>query len=560
MIFFADLESSIIDDQHVGVYLGYIEPLDQNVGFHFLTIKDMFDYIIKINKNKDTNIVYFHNLSWDAEFIIWWLIDNGFTPEHTKISKSYQFKERTDYLGSRSELYLIYKGKKIMFLDSYKLWPYKLEEIGKSLNFEKLEINHEDYIHYDHLSEVPKDKLEYVKRDVQIMKLKYSNYARTYKIKKTASSSSWENFKNWYNQKYDSKTFKYKYMINEEFHEALSCAYFGGLTQFNPKYVNQLLEGEFNIYDVNSSYPSIFVDELLPYGMPLASKPDGDYVEIVEAIISNISKKDVQMIDHLHNWAKNGKSKDLYISNYDGSLKIIYTRQEYEEIKKTYSFETISETSIYFKADKTLADYISKMYTLKENESDKVLRNDHKQILNTFTGKWGQSLYRTSKQLRLATDHDERKYHYNNYVYDIFPDKSKEIKYIPIAIFVTSLARVKLLRTIRSNINSFVYCDTDSVIFIENKRGYDNIKIDDKKLGFWKKESMANKIKILKPKFYILQLEDGSLKRTLAGINKECHNLYNFDNFYFGSKIKDGNIKKVKLKGGYMLKKEDVVI
>ena len=136
-------------------------------------------------------------------------------------------------------------------------------------------------------------------------------------------------------------------------------------------------------------------------------------------------------------------------------------------MKLTYDFEIIEKSSIYFKASKQLGGYIEQLYHLKENETDKILRADHKQILNTFTGKWGQSLLRTTKQLRLATDHDFRKYHYDKYVYDIYPDKSKEIKYIPIAIFVTALARVKLLKAIRANINDFIYCDTDAIIFLE---------------------------------------------------------------------------------------------
>ena len=559
MVWFADFETSKIDDTHAGVYLGYIEQLDSNIGYHFLTIKEMFDFVCSV-KTKERHIIYFHNLTWDAEFVIWWLINNGFTPEHNKIEKAGQFKERTDYLGSKAELYINIKGRKILLLDTYKLWPYKLEEIGKSLGFEKLNIEHNDYVKYNNINEVPKEQLEYVKRDAQILKLKYLNYSKTYDIRKTASSSSWSNFKKWFEQQYDNKEFRYKYSIAEHWHKHLSFGYFGGLTQINQNYINTELVGKFNIYDINSSYPSIFVNELLPYGVPQFTKPEGDYVEIIEAVISNIIKKDKNMISHLHNWTKYGRMNNIYIDDYEGSMKVMYIRQEWEQLKLTYEFEVIEQSSIYFKASKQLGAYIEQLYHLKENETDKIARTDHKQILNTFTGKWGQSLLRTSKKLRLATEHDYRKYHYGKYVYDIFPDKSKEIKYIPIAIFVTALARVKLLEVIRANINDFIYCDTDSIIFLENKNGYAKINIDNSKLGFWKLENIATKIKILKPKFYILQLIDGTLKRTLAGINKECHSLYNFDNFYFGSKIEQGNLKKRKLIGGYVLEKEDVVI
>lgn len=560
MIWFADFETCKYDDQNsAGVYLGYIENLESNLSTYFLNIDEMFNFLTSM-KTKERHIVYFHNLTWDAEFIVWWLIENNFEPVINKVEKAGQFKERTDYLGTRSELYLNIKGKKILFLDSYKLWPYKLEEIGQSLGFEKLNIEHKNNVKFKNINEVPKNILDYVKRDVQILKLKYINYSKNYDIKKTASSSSWSNFKKWFKNNYEEKQFKFKYSIPEHWHSHLSFGYFGGLTQINEKYINLELNGTFNIYDVNSSYPSIFVDNLLPYGTPQLTKPDGDYCEIIEAIISNVKKKDKKMINHLHNWTKYGKMKNLYLENFEGSMKVMYIKQEWEELKLTYDFDIIERNSIYFKASKELGKYIQELYHLKENETDKILRTDHKQILNTFTGKWGQNYLRNSKLLRLANATDDRKYHYQNYVYDVFFDKSKEIKYIPIAIFVTGLARVKLLKAIRSNINDFIYCDTDSIIFLENKNGYGNIKIDDTKLGFWKLENVATKIKILKPKFYMMQLTDGTFKKILAGINKECHLLYNFDNFCFGSKIKNGNIKKRKLKGGYVLENEDVVI
>ena len=173
------------------------------------------------------------------------------------------------------------------------------------------------------------------------------------------------------------------------------------MTQINKNYINTELVGKFKIYDINSSYPSIFVDELLPYGVPQFTKPEGDYVEIIEAVISKIKKKDKQMISHLHNWSKYGKMNNLYIDDYEGSIKVMYVRQEWEELKLTYDFEIIEQSSIYFKASKQLGEYIEKLYHLKENEKDKVIRTDDNQILNTFTGKCGLSLLRTSKQLRL---------------------------------------------------------------------------------------------------------------------------------------------------------------
>ena len=57
-----------------------------------------------------------------------------------------------------------------------------------------------------------------------------------------------------------------------------------------------------------------------------------------------------------------------------------------------------------------------------------------------------------------------------------------------------------------------------------------------------------------------MEMKDGTLKRTLAGITDSGKNLINFDNFYVGSVIKNGNRKKKKLKGGYVLIDEDTTL
>ena len=146
MIWFADFETDVSDGK-AAVYLGYIERLDTNDGCLFLTIDEMIKYLCKYNTKK-THTVYFHNLSWDGEFIIWWLITNGYEPQLTKVSKPKQFRERTDWMGKRGEIYVNVNGCRILFLCSYKMWPIKAEKIGESLGYPKLKIEHNIGRHY----------------------------------------------------------------------------------------------------------------------------------------------------------------------------------------------------------------------------------------------------------------------------------------------------------------------------------------------------------------------------------------------------------------------------
>ena len=150
------------------------------------------------------------------------------------------------------------------------------------------------------------------------------------------------------------------------------------------------------------------------------------------------------------------------------------------------------------------------------------------------------------------------KYHYGKYVYRTSVEESKEIKYLPIAIFTTSYARVKLLRVVRQNLDTWLYGDTDSLIINGDK--CKGIKEHETKLGYWKLEAEGKRFKVLKTKCYIMEMMDGTLKRTLAGITDSGKSLINFDNFYVGSVIKNGNRKKKKLKGGYVLIDEDTTL
>lgn len=557
MVWFADFETDNYNNS-ARVYLGYIERLDNNDGCLFLTIDEMINYLVNYQTRK-THVIYFHNLSWDGEFIIWWLIDNGYEPQLTKVSKSNQFREKTDWLGKRSEIYVNVKGCRILFLCSYKMWPFKAEKIGESLGYPKLKIEHNLGRFYKNINEIPDNVIDYVKRDVLIIKKKYIEYSKNYEVKKTASSSSWNNFKKWYEDRYSKQIFKNKYGFDEETYNYLSPSYFGGLSIINDFYKHKEVKGEISYYDINSSYPSVFVDNLMPYGLPQENKPKGDYVYMVDATIRNPIKKEKRMCSHLHNWVKMGRlNRESYLDEYQGIMRVMYCSEEWEEIKLTYDFEILSEKNIYFKASRELGEYIKLLYRLKENAINNVEKGDHKLILNSFYGKWGQNYLHARKDLYLANWDEKLKYHYGNYVYRVSTETSKDVKYLPIAIFTTSYARVKLLKVVRQNLDNWLYGDTDSII-IKGKK-CNGIKEDKSKLGYWKKEGEGTRFKVLKTKCYIMEMLDGTLKRTIAGLTDEGKNLINFDNFYVGSIIEKGNRKKRKLKGGYVLIDEDTTL
>lgn len=85
-----------------------------------------------------------------------------------------------------------------------------------------------------------------------------------------------------------------------------------------------------------------------------------------------------------------------------------------------------------------------------------------------------------------------------------------------------------------------VYSDTDSAHFIspnpeEDIKELSNfIKLDEYKLGYFKKESTFIKGKWLRQKCYIEQDEEGIIHSTIAGLPKKLSHVINFDNFKEG--------------------------
>ena len=553
-VYFADFETSA-DNEEAYVYLGYIKSLSGNNKLFFLNIEDMINWLINVNKYKN-NYVYFHNLTWDGEFIIWWLINNNYIPDQD-LMDDYSFSEIVNSMGNKMEIKVKIKDKYIVFWDSLKLFPFSVDDIGKEIGIPKLNIDHNKIRIYDNVEQVEQDVIDYVARDVEIIRTKYILYSKNYEIKKTASSSSWNNFKRWYDNKYSSKDFILNYSISKNDYDFLLNWYYGGLTIFNQLYINKEIEDVY-YYDINSSYPSIFSNNNLPYGTMLETKPEGEYIEFVNLTIKNLKIKANNYPVCFHNIIKNFSNLNSYLSESTDILNVYYIREEIEVLKNFYDFDIIKEKSYYFKADKKLKPYIDELYVLKQTEKDKIARSDHKLILNSFYGKWGQSYKHSSKKLIVADEliHKHR-YKYGKYVYEKFIEEDNNIYYIPIAICITAFARIKLLEAIKDNIDNWLYCDTDSIILRKEAK---NLKIDESNLGYWKLEGHFKKFKFLKQKCYILEDQENKLKITAAGINKSAKEKINFSNFQIGNIIEKANKKKKKIKGGCIIEEQDTTL
>ena len=119
--------------------------------------------------------------------------------------------------------------------------------------------------------------------------------------------------------------------------------------------------------------------------------------------------------------------------------------------------------------------------------------------------------------------------------------------YLPIAIFMCAYARMELINTAKILKKEIIYYDTDSLYFkgTLNDDDYNNIKIDDNKLGYWKVEGVYEEAVFIKQKTYYVRKTDGTEKFVVAGMNDTSKQELNKNNFKSGSELYVNNTKRI---------------
>ena len=115
-----------------------------------LKIGTEIDEFIKFCKEEKNSTWYFHNLKFDGEFIIYYLLQNGF--KHVEKKEEIEDKTFTTLISDMGQFYQItvYFKKtrtqtiKATFIDSLKIIPFSVADTAKAFNLEyqKLELDY----------------------------------------------------------------------------------------------------------------------------------------------------------------------------------------------------------------------------------------------------------------------------------------------------------------------------------------------------------------------------------------------------------------------------------
>ena len=523
---------------------------------------------------RDNYTVLFHRLEFDGQFIISWLLQNGYV--HTEDSNDRRAKTFNTLISNKGVYYQIEvifdrRGKminKVVFQNSFNLIPLSVAKISKAFKMpiSKLEIDYHAERGLDH--EITEDEKNYIFNDVEIVARAVGYFYSQGLDKLTIGSCALAEYK----KLLTDRKFK-MYYPSFDFDKDVRQSYKGGYTYLEPEFAGKTL-GNGIVLDINSTHPYTMYKCDMPYGTPIhykgKYKKDENYPLYVQMIRCQFELKDGYIPTVQIRHGVNFDATEYLTSSNDLDVVLCMTNIDLEIFLKHYHVYNIEYLSGWkFKATTGLFDeYVEKWTETKINakkDENWGLYEIAKLMLNALYGKFGT----------LPTVKSKIPYLKNGIVeYKDSAPKSIDAVYLATATFITSYSRERIINAIqkvkddynsgRSSIQ-FVYADTDSLhCLTEDFEIPMGLDIHDTEIGKFKIEGIFRKAKFLRQKCYIqefkaLSEEDFRMKVTVAGMPESCHDQVTFNNFKIGSKYK-GQLKPIRVPGGVVLGDIDFTI
>lgn len=517
--------------------------------------------------------LYFHNLAFDGQFIVSWLLNNGFTYNPKRKAIKGTFKTLISKMNQWYSIEICFEDKPkrrmiTKIFDSFKKLPFKLSKIAKDygLPISKGEIDYNKQRPLDYIPTV--EEQDYLEKDVKILAMALDIQFKHDLKKMTIGSDCIAKYKQSLvpiedkeDKKKQEKKFRKLFPILDDYIDKMvRKAYKGGWTYLKDSLQERDIKGGV-VFDVNSEYPYAMREKLMPYGTPLYFT--GKYVENksyplyiqhirVEFILKENHLPMIQIKKSLHfksnEYLKSSKGMmvDLHLTSVD--LQLFFDQYEIIKIEYIQGFMFKGAYGLFDDyIDSNMKDKIEA--SLNKNE---VKRTNSKLLLNNLYGKFGSDPNVTGKHPYLDDDGIVK--------LALNDDETVDPQYIAVACFTTAYGRDLIIRLSQSNYDRFIYCDTDSIHLIGRETPDNFIPlIDDTKLGYLGKEYEFKKGRYLYQKTYMDELDNGTLIVKGAGMTDEVKANLSFDNFYIGTTVK-GSKKSKSVVGGVMIEETTFTI
>lgn len=514
---------------------------DNPLTYYNLTIDDFMSLVSKQNMK-----IWFHNLNFDGGFIIDWLLrrdDMGFTVDTPKPG---QWSLLASFTNELYQIKVVWpSGITTLFQDSIKKIAMSVARVAQTFDLTetKGDIDHTKYRPVGY--EPTPQEWDYVRRDVHIM-----SYAMHQRLKDgdrlTSSADALKHYKYLMGRKTFEKLFP---VLNPDTDELVRSAYRGGFTYANPAY--QHTRGHSgHVYDVNSLYPSVMYNRLLPYGIPRlfnGSPPTID--ECCEVYIVSITFTAKVKHDHIPTiqLKNNPRFRGAeYLTTIDEPTTIAVTNIDLALMFDHYDLHIWSYNGgLVFDATTGLFDeYINHWSHIKENSSGGA-REIAKLFLNSLYGKFGTNPDVTPRIPYLDDDTNALRFTDGD-------DETQNPVYTAIAVFVTSYGRDTTIRAAQKHYHRFMYADTDSLHLAGDDQP-DGLDIHPTKMGCWDHEYRFVDSVFLRAKQYGEVTEDGDTVIRIAGAPQSITETMSLDDMVVGRTFY-GKLQRTYQPGGVVLK------
>lgn len=579
--FVGDFETTVYEGQtYTEVWASALVEIGSEDVKVFHSIDETFDYLVSL---KQSVMIYYHNLKFDGEFWLWFLLKKkGFTQaahidtEHpnntTWMQKKDMPRNSVSYrISARGQWYniVIHVGKYyIEIRDSLKLLPFSVKQIGKSFKtkHQKLDMEYKG-LRYAGCEITPEEE-EYIKNDVLVVKEALEIMFEEGHDSLTIGSCALTEFK-----KLTGKDWFDRYFPNvanmelnvaeygsENVDEYIRRAYKGGWCYAVPEKTNRILKNGITL-DVNSLYPSVMS---MGYKYPV-SRPHfwkGNFIPD-KALMHNhyyfirirtrfyLKKGYLPFLQIKGNlwydrntclttsdyYDKKTGTYHRFLLDADGNDKpvrptITLTCTDYILFMEHYDVEDFEILDgCWFGTEDHIFDMYIRKYKKLKQESTGARRQLAKLFLNSLYGKTATN---SDSSFKLAFDKSDTELGFIPIMQFL-----KDPVYIPIGAAICSFARNFTVRAAQRNYHGpikpgFVYADTDSIHCDFDLKSVKGVKIDDKEFGCWKCETHWDEAIFVRPKTYIehVVIEDEKpcepyYNIKCAGMPDRCKELFN---------------------------------
>lgn len=536
MIYSADFETTI-DPSDCRVWAWAYCDINRPDDIEFGNNIDSFMSVLK----EKGGVYYFHNLKFDGNFIVYWLFKHGYKHVQKK-KKDLCPKEFCSLISDMGSWYTLNISMEPMetgvsnnaeIIDSLKLIPLSVSEIPKAYGLDeaKGEIDYSEYRKKGH--ELTTEEKEYIGHDVSIVAKAIKFMKENGQVKLTAASNALNDFKGRYDKKQYNKLFPSLNSINDG---DIRHSYKGGWTYLNPKYKNiDVKEGR--VYDVNSMYPWAMKYCSLPWGEPYYFSGEYTLNKTYPLYVINFEAEFKLKPGHYPSIQIKGSfyQENEYIEKSIAPTILTLTSIDFELFKENYDYEIIQYFGGYmFKEKRGMFDeYIDYWYNQKteaKKTGNKGMEKISKLMLNSLYGKFGTRLSGKSKVPYYDEEEDKVRY-------KLGQDEERKGGYLPVATFITSYCRDKIVRAANICGDRFIYADTDSV-HVSGDYPVDGLDIDEYRLGAFKCEERFVRGRFIRQKTYMeIYLKNGKETMNLkcCGMPKKMKDSITEDDFYEGA-------------------------